>query len=208
MLAFVDESGCTGMKLDKGSSPTFTVSAILFQDRGVAERCYSRIDNLRRELGVTKEFHFNKCSHDNRMRFFETVSDYDFQYMTVIFDKRKIITKELTFSEPLMRYPVFALFAGLATKMASATVVIDRTGSSDFRKSLAKDLKKEINARCSREVIKKVKDADSHRHSLLQLADMACGAVSRSYCGNKKNQNTYRQAILQHEICCTVWPCA
>jgi len=57
MLAYVDESGDMGMKIDKNSSPLFVVTAVLFYDRGEADRCYRAIESLRDELSIRNEFH-------------------------------------------------------------------------------------------------------------------------------------------------------
>jgi hypothetical protein len=193
MLAYVDESGCLGMK--PTSTPFYVVTAVLFVDRSAADRCHHHIGELREALGITKEFHFNKCSHPNRLRFFQEIVNHPFVYATVVFDKKQMVSKNFAFSKPFLFYPVMALFAGLADRMAQATVVIDRTGSSDFRKSLAKDLRRELNGQFSREVIKKVKDECSHKHNLLQLADMICGAVARSFSNKRKWAGDYREAI-------------
>lgn len=60
MLVCIDESGCTGFKLEKGSSPYFVVAMVIFKDLKEAERCSRRIAELRRELKVRPEFKFNK----------------------------------------------------------------------------------------------------------------------------------------------------
>lgn len=72
MLVFVDESGNTGMKLDRpGTSPFFVVTAVVFEDRDEAALCDQAITRLRESLGwhTSTEFHFNKMSRDLRLRF-------------------------------------------------------------------------------------------------------------------------------------------
>lgn len=63
MLVFVDESGDTGLAIDKGSSKYFVVSLVLFEDNEEAEAADQRIELLKKELALppTFEFHF----HDN-----------------------------------------------------------------------------------------------------------------------------------------------
>ncbi len=200
MLAYVDESGCTGMKLGKGSSELFVVTAVLFEDRTVASECHEHIQRLRKKLQIPTEFKFNKCSHDTRLRFLEEIARFDFAYAGIVFDKRRLECPGVSISKPFLRDPVFSLFARLAPRMVDATITIDRTGSSDFRKTLAKELKDEINRRFARSVIKKVKDEQSHKHNLLQLADMVCGAVNRSHCQQRKNADDYRKIIMNREL--------
>jgi hypothetical protein len=55
MLAFIDESGDPGRKLDRGSSPFFTVAMVTFDENEVAAACDERINLLRYELSLPKE---------------------------------------------------------------------------------------------------------------------------------------------------------
>jgi hypothetical protein len=206
VLAFVDESGCLGMKLGAGSSPYFGVVAVLFHDLSEANRCDKHIGHLRDAIGVKKEFHFNSCRHDQRTRFFYDMDSFDFCYFGVVFDKKKIAQQHLKFSRPFLHFPVQTIFAGMAAELDNTIVVIDRTGSSEFRKTMAKDLKAELNQRFGRHVIKKVKDECSHSNNLLQLADMVCSAVTRSFVDEKKEPGTYRRMIAGKERFVSIVP--
>ena len=206
VLAYVDESGCTGMRLNDGASAFYAVTAVLFEDREVADECYRLIDRLRDEWRVAKEFHFSKLRHDLRVRFFQEVSRLPFQYVSLCFDKKRILEQGTVITTPFLHFQVKAIFEVLAPKMSSSTVVIDKSGSSDFRKALAKQLKQALNSSFDREVIKKVKEQHSHTHCLLQLADMVCGAVARSFYPAKKNQGAYREIIAHRELTVVLWP--
>ena len=141
MRAYVDESGCMGMKLHRNSSKYFGVVAVLFCDPDEATRCYDGIELLKQELGITREFRFVDCCHRHKTRFLQEARSYDFSYWGLVVSKEKLASKSLRFSRPFLKYPVTGIFAQMADKMESATVVMDRTGSSEFRKSLAKDLR-------------------------------------------------------------------
>lgn len=80
MLAFLDESGDCGRKLEKGSSLFFTVALVTFNDSEEALACSQRISLLRRELHKDEafEFHFTDNSHHVRLAFLEAVARYDF----------------------------------------------------------------------------------------------------------------------------------
>ena len=55
--------------------------------------------------------------------------------------------------------------------------------------------------------IRKVKLQDSGRNNLIQLADMVCGAVARSFKGKRrKGQRDYRRVIAHREIYVQFWP--
>jgi len=206
VLAYVDESGDMGMKLNKNSSPLFVVTASIFFDREEASRCYSAIESLREELGIKTEFHFTSCQDSHRHRFLDTINSFSFQYLSVVFDKRKLQAQDGKLNKPLLQYPVYSLFSLVADRLENATVVIDKTGSSAFRKLLSKDLRRDINSKNDHTVIQKVKSMTSHSHNLLQLADMVCGSVARSYRDDRPNPESYRDKIRSHEISVTVWP--
>lgn len=70
MLVLVDESGCSGFKLGKGSSPFFVVGMVIFDDHGEAERTSTAIQEARARLRVKPEFKFSKSSDVVRDGFF------------------------------------------------------------------------------------------------------------------------------------------
>jgi hypothetical protein len=206
MLAYVDESGCTGMKLGRGSTDFYAVVAVVFFDREEGTKCHEAIDKLRIDLRVHPEFHFSKLSHNYRARFFEHILSFDFRYAGVIFDKHAARNIGLDFSLAVMEHAAKALFAMVAGKLDKATVVIDKTGSSEFRKLMARHLRDEVNKGVGREAISKVKTEDSHRNCLLQLADMVCGSVYRSFCPEKSRHDCYRKQIKSRELFVAKWP--
>lgn len=206
MLVAIDESGCTGMKLGAGSSTFFVVVAVLFKDKSEGSRCYQQIDSLKAELKVKKEFRFSGCSHDMREAFLARTASFDYEYFGIVVDKSKLASRALTLSKPFTQTPILALFPQFAPELEDATVVIDKTGSDDFRKSLAKELRSSLNETFDREVIRKVKNLDSHKHNLIQLADMVCGAVARSYNTSRTNHLRYRDIIRHRETAITDWP--
>ena len=54
-------------------------------------------------------------------------------------------------------------------------------------------------------LIRKVQMEDSSKNSLIQLADMACGAVARSF-SDRKDAQSYRHIIRRKEAYVQVWP--
>lgn len=50
MKIFIDESGDSGFKFDKGSSKFFTIAMVIFNDHDEATACEDRINLLKREL--------------------------------------------------------------------------------------------------------------------------------------------------------------
>lgn len=202
MWAYVDESGCMGMKIGSGSSPFFSVTTVVFDDKSVVTDCYNTIESLKDTLRVKKEFKFCGCDHEQRVRFFREICKYDFNYFGIVFDKAKITG----FQRPFLHWAVLATFAQHVEKINCAKVVIDKTGSSDFRKMMSRQLKGDLNREYDRTVINAVKSVESHGNNLLQLADMVCGAVARSFHPDKVGRNDYRDMIQRKEWGISLYP--
>ena len=66
VLVFIDESGCAGFKLARGSTPYFVVAMVVFEDHDEANRVDGAIDSLRAPIRHKAEFKFSKCRNDVR----------------------------------------------------------------------------------------------------------------------------------------------
>jgi len=208
MLIFIDESGDTGRKLNKGSSRYFLISLILFFENEEAESCDKRITLLRRELSKPDnfEFHFADNSHRIRLKFLEAIKPYKFLYFTVIIDKdpKKLWGPGFETKESFYKYACQMVITNAMPYFDTATIVIDRSGSPDFRKSLAKYLK--IKTEQNRDkTIKKLKQQKSSSNNLLQLADYVTGIINRKV-QNKKNWQQYYRFISDKENWVQFWP--
>ncbi len=181
MLVFVDESGDPGMDLSKGASAYFVVTAVLFEDHDEAKACDQKIDHIRKELGLSEwaEFHFNKSR----------LYGPGFQYKASFY-----------------KYTVNLVFQNAKPHLQEAIVVLDRSGGLEFRKQLATYLKKQLNEKGGPSLIKRVKTERSHTNNLIQLADMVCGAVARSFRTDKADHTVYRRIVQHRELKVQVWP--
>lgn len=94
------------------------------------------------------------------------------------------------------------MFSNAKEKMTNAIVVMDKSGSSNFRLSLSKYLRTKTNEGG----IKKVKMEDSHRNNLLQLSDYVAGVINRSVQGQKDEFEEYRKIIATREMYVQMWP--
>lgn len=204
MLVFVDESGDAGMKFDKGSSEFFVVTAVLFEDLDEAQRCDDSFAELRRQLGFheLKEFHFNSEREQTRRAFLTHVNRFDFFYLAVVLNKRKLTGPGFQVKESLIKYTSRLVFENAKPNLTNATVVVDGSGAKEFRQSFANYLKKQLNSPEQRH-IKKVKMANSATNNLIQLADMVCGAVWHSV---RHCDRSYRKLIGARELRVQVWP--
>lgn len=206
MLAFVDESGDAGMKRKVGSSELFVVAAVIFFENADANACDDAIAALKPQCfrNESTEFKFNKCCRDHRCRFFRHVENMDFLYVAFVFNKAKMYGPGFQYKSPFYKYACKLLFESAKSYLKEASITIDGSGDRVFRKQLQSYLKAKINT--ERETIKKVKLEASHSNNLLQLADMVCGAVARSYKSGKPNCGEYREMIKRHELGVSVWP--
>jgi Protein of unknown function (DUF3800) len=207
MLVFIDESGDSGMKGKTGSSRLFVVTAILFEDNEDASECDSRINDLRAELKLHGkfEFHFNSCNDRFRSRFLEAVRSSQFFYSSIVLNKAKLWGEGFKYKDSFYKYAAGLVFENIKTRLLDARVVLDECGNRDFKNQLSKYLKKRMNDG-KHTLIKKVRMEASHSNNLLQLADMVCGAVFRSFDMTKTSRREFRKMVSHRELMVQVWP--
>jgi hypothetical protein len=78
MLVFIDESGCTGFKLSRGSDSVFAIGMVIFADGESAaqtERCIQRVRERSRH---NSEFKFSKSSDRLRDDFLSSMVECPF----------------------------------------------------------------------------------------------------------------------------------
>lgn len=208
MLVFVDESGDSGLKLGKGSSEFFVLTLVIFTGNEQANTSDMAVDAIRTILNLNDrtEFKFNKLNDKGRRYFLSSVSNHQFTYYSVVINKAKLTGKGFSFKEPFYKYVCQIAFNNCREYLQDATIVIDGSGSREFRQQLQTYIKGKINDKNElRACIKKVKIDDSKKNNLLQLADMICGAVARSYTAKKDNP-PYRSLIKRREGYVQFWP--
>jgi hypothetical protein len=206
MLVFVDESGDPGIKRRPGTSEYFVVTAILFNENDAAQACDQRIEKIRAELRMhpKSEFHFNKCCEDHRIRFLQAVAGMEFFYLSFVLNKAMVYGPGFAYKESLYKYAARLLFENCKPHLREATITLDRSCDRNFNQELQSYLKRMINT--DQGAIKKMKSENSHSNNLLQLADMVCGAVARSFSQKKRSSTMYRKIIRHRELDVQVWP--
>ena len=208
MLVFLDESGDPGMKLQQGSSEYFFVTLVIFEDNEEALRADHHIAALREQLRLDAsfEFRFNKMNYRLRTRFLREMCVFNFCYYTIALRKGQLTARGFRFSESFYKVACRYVFTNAKTVLRDAVVVIDGSGSRVFQRQLVTYLRRGINPRTPGDShIRNIKIEDSHRNNLLQLADMVCGALARSY-GNKPDAKDYRTLISRRERHVQTWP--
>ncbi len=197
MLILIDESGDAGFKVAKGSTSHFVVAMIIFRDLREAEAASRAIAEARGRLRVKPEFKFSKCSAPVRDGFFDAVRPFRFAVRALVVDKAKIYSPDLRANaDRFYAYFVRLLLRHDADLLAGARVKIDGRASNNLRRDLA------VALRQHQSVLKmaNVKFADSHRDNLIQLADMAAGAIARSYRDDVRKDADRWRAMLAGKI--------
>ena len=208
MLVFIDESGDTGRKIELGSSRYFIVSLALFEEHDEAINCDQRIGLLRKELKISDrfEFHFSDNSHKIRLAFLNAIQPYKFLYFSVAIDKspEKLWGPGFDTKESFYKYACQMVFSNAMPYLKNAIVVLDQSGSPDFRNRLAKYLNTKVNEAGDKKILK-IKQQRSSSNNLLQVADYVSGVINRKIQG-KKDCSEYYRFINDKEMWVQSWP--
>jgi hypothetical protein len=185
------------------------VTAVLFEDNEEADRCEDAIKHLRARLKLHRrfEFRFNSCSSDFREQFLSSVAGSQFFYCSLVLNKAELSRQGLTSKDSLYEYATGLVFETAKPHLTEAKVVLDRYGNREFRDRLGSYLKLKMNDKGrAGKLIREVKMEASHSSNLLQLADMVCGAVARSYNVQRAERWKFRSLISHKELRVQVWP--
>ena len=209
VLAFIDESGDAGLKLGLGSSPYFVVSLVVFADGIAAGRADQRINAIRSEMGFPShyEFKFNSMRPEFRKRFLTSISQQSFSYFAIVINKRLITGEGFKYKESFYKFACSLVCNNAKDHLRDAKVVIDGSGSSDFRRQMSTYLCRKVNVYPTNgpRRIRGISIQDSRGNNIIQLADMVSGAIARHYSG-KADAVEYRQIIRPREAYVQFWP--
>lgn len=181
---------------------------VVFEDNDEATACDQRIQLLKKELGwsAISEFHFKRNSDRVRRAFISAVVPYSFFYYGLVLNKdpKKLWGDGFKDKISFYKYVCGLVFENARDRLNGATVVIDESGSTEFKFQLAAYLKKRMNISDTK--IKKVKMQRSTSNNLLQLADYLAGAINRSVQDKRKFADDYRKMIAHRQIKVQIWP--
>lgn len=208
MLAFLDESGDTGRKTDKGSSHYFVVSLVIFLDRDEATACDRRIELLRTELNLqgNYEFHFSRNSARVKHAFLEAINKYNFSIITVAIDKdpNKLYGEGFNTKSSFYKYACHMVLTNALPYLDDAILILDKSGNATFQSALKKYLREKINDH-EKSKIKNIKAQESHKNNLLQLVDY-CVSIGNRKMQGKKDWQDYYKYISSKQLAWQEWP--
>lgn len=190
MLVFIDESGCPGFKITKGSDPIFAIGMVVLTNTEDALVTENAIRDLHAWTGHKPEFKFSKCSNDVRDKFFAGVAALPFQVFAIVVRKDLIYSTALrTQTDKFYNYFLRLLIDG-KVDLADARIRLDGSGGRDFERALKAYLRRESSID-----IADFRMVDSSRDQLAQLADMCVGAIARCYRENRDDPKRWRTVI-------------
>lgn len=183
MLVFIDESGDTGFKLQKGSSAHFVIVLIIFDEELESEETALKIKKLRKRLKKSEkyEFKFNKCNKEYRCAFLNEIKNSNFKVRAIVLDKEKIYSQNFRKNKEL--FYNFALRNVLEhnnNTIKNAKIRLDGRGERIFRQQLSLYLRRYLNTQTIK-IMKNLRFRDSKKDVLIQLADMVAGSLRRFY---------------------------
>ena len=202
MLVFIDESGCPGFKLTKGSSSHFVVALVIFYNHNAAEQAAACIAAMRVRLGFRTEFKFSKLQDRVRTEFFQSVRDCNFFVRAIVVDKSILYSNKLKEdSDTFYNFFVRLILGNDNGVLNNAKIKIDGSGDREFKRELNSYLRKSL----PNGVMKDIKFADSCGNDLIQLADMCAGAVLRAHRKDDKKNVSWLQILRNSGRIQDIW---
>lgn len=199
MLVFLDDSGDPGFKVEQGSSPSFVIAVVIFDDDLEAEKCAVAIKEVRRKLRLSDayEFHFSKTKREYRLEFLACVARFRFRVRAIVMHKRRIYGAQLRSSrDSFYRFAIKMVLKHSFGRIHEARLRIDGHGDRQFRRELRSYLSREVKPRKGDPpIISKIKTVDSRRDVLIQLADMVASTLRRRADGIKSDREEYYEVI-------------
>lgn len=202
LLVLIDESGCPGFKLQRGSTPYFVVGMVIFKNFSEAEAASKTISELRQSLKINPEFKFSKTRPVVKDKFFDAICHHDFEVRALVVDKSKLYSAKLrNDTDSFYNYFVKTLMQYDGDVLLNASIKIDGSGDKEFKNALSSYLRQSIG----QQKIKKFKFIDSKSDNLIQLADMVVGAIARTYSENRKNNKRWLEVLKKKGKINNIW---
>lgn len=166
----------------------------MFERAEQARACESAITDLRSRLHLPPdfEFHFAEISNDLRAAFFAAVEGHEFSYTACVVFKRQLSGREWDDKGHFYREVAGLIVGNLEEdlriareckgRILNAKVTVDDNRDPAYLKAL-KDRFGDLRDGDGRPLVEKVRWGRSRSETLLQLADMVCGAVVRAHQG-------------------------
>jgi len=167
---YIDESGDTGIKKEKGSSDYFVMCLVLV-DGNECIQIKEKLSKIIDDLNIKpREVKFSKTSFKNKLHFFKGIKSINFTACVSVFDK---LNKE--------KYAYYILKSlqsvDIDDHCSNLYIIIDGIDVNTLNSKNIKDIKNIFKTNT------KVMFTDSKKEIFIQLADMLSGMIHSIYKG-------------------------
>jgi hypothetical protein len=206
MIFFIDESGDTGFKFDKGSSKYFILANVVFETTASIIEAVNLIQDLKEKSGYKEnfEFHFTHNRKRTINNFLKAISKMNFYWSAIIIDKQLLHSPRMKENGYLMSKVASYLCNHWKVNAKEVKIIFDQKDSQKFYRSLSKYLKAEFNV--TDKIIKDIRSADSKKELLLQVADYCAGVVNQMHKNPEYGSNLYAKYIRLKCKKIQIWP--
>jgi hypothetical protein len=181
MFVYLDESGDTGFKFNKGSSRYFVITLLLVVD---PIPFHEAVEELRVSLGFDRrnEFKWANSSPEVRWSFLAMLRRQEFTARVLIIDKMLMTAPHMQKRDTFYNFLVRLILTHDNGTIQDAIVILDESVKSKKSKQhLATYLRRELNTNVTNRKIREVRYHKSHTDNLVQAADMLSGAINTYY---------------------------
>jgi len=181
MFVYLDETGDTGFKFDKGSSRYFVVTILLTADPLPLNGAIEEFRSMN-HFAIDHEFKFYSSPDSVRSLFLRLIPKHECLIRCLVVDKRLITRPQMQKKETFYNHLVKMLLRYDNGRLRDAQIVLDRRDRKKSNQTLAAYLRREVNGSGTAE--KKIADIrfhDSRSDNLIQAVDMASGAINAYY---------------------------
>lgn len=183
MFVYLDETGDTGFKFDKGSSRFFLVTILLTSDP-VPLNGEIEAFRLNNRFSIDHEFKFYSSPDSVRERFLRLLLKHECMIRCLVVDKHLLTKGHMRDKEIFYNYLTKMLLKYDGGRLDDARLILDRRDQKKSKQGLGPYIRRELN----RGEIRKIRDIkyhDSRRDNLIQAVDMASGAINAHYAKNR-----------------------
>lgn len=200
MIIFIDESGDAGFKVIKGSSESFVIVLVIFDNEIDAETTAKTIDDFKdkHRESLRSEIKFNKLKKSKRLAFLNIIKDSKFRIRAIVVQKEFIETSNIkTDSKFYYKFFLRQLLEHNSDTLIDAKLRLDGSGESKFKKAMNVYLRQNLNNKTKKRIIRDIQFVNSRNNPLIQLADMIAGSIHRYYQKDKNDSKVYKQIIKE-----------
>lgn len=168
------------MKFGQGSTRYLVIAACVFARPEDIQHAATSIAGCRDRNRQTREFKYAKTKDSVKTCFFECTKSVPFHIRAIVIDKTQIRSPHLR-EKPgdLKSYAIHQLLTHTFGTVKDAKIVVDGQDTRSFGMTDSAYFMRQVNGKRPG-TIRGVEFADSRANVMVQLADMAAGAVHRA----------------------------